>query len=488
MATFLPSGTIVPGHKPTAWATETDWARHKEHIQDLYLYRKNTLAEVMRIMEDEHGFKSSENVYKKHIKKWGIDKKNKKFEMRAMARKYSEREQKGKKSHFTVRGRAVDLAEILRYCQRRDESIDDLLAQRAASKTPEAVKCYTPLGSPIRTPEVLALPEQIFITVRDYHKGCFEAGIWVGDDGKSCCRSTKAQFDSEPPIKKFRDQCSLAIGLFFDSRWEEAGVVLRAATGGIKEIVREEHPDTLIDLCITISIFWAAAGRPEVSLAILRQFSAMAQLKLGESHPLRLICGWFASTSELDFEDIVLQSCQILCEVFTSVLGPFHRSSIDHQLKMARLDSYFALSPQETSHQALLRECEDILGLYDPRTSYVRLELARSNLIQGNFGGARKMAEVVITSDAPDKLRILGLDYLAGAQYGLGETQEAETSLRAAIEWGRSCWGNDDGEVQRWMLKLERWLVTRGDFEGAAQVHRERLVIWESTIIPASEQ
>ena len=59
MATILPSGIIIPGHTPTAWATEADWARHKEHIQDLYLNRGNTLAEVMRIMKDEHGFKSS---------------------------------------------------------------------------------------------------------------------------------------------------------------------------------------------------------------------------------------------------------------------------------------------------------------------------------------------------------------------------------------------------------------------------------------------
>lgn len=428
-----------------------------------------------------------ENVYKKHIKKWGLDKKNKKCDMKAIARKYSEREQKGKKSHFTVRGRAVDLAEILRYCQRRDESIDDLLAQRAASKTPEAVKCYTPLRSPIRTPEVLALPEQIFITVRDYHKGCFEARIWVDDDEKSLCRTNKAQSNSALPIARLRDQCFLAIDLFNDSRYEEAGVVLRAATGSINEIVREEHPHTLMDLCEIISNF-RVAGRPEVSLAILRQFSAMAQLKLGEWHPLSLICGRLASASALNFEDVVLQSCRILCEVFTSVLGPLHRSSIDYQITMVRVDSSFTLSPQETSYQALLRECENNLGPYDPRTLNVRLEVAWRNLNQGNFGGAKEMAEAIITQSASDNFRSMGLECLARAQYGLGETQEAETSLRAAIDLGRSCWGDDDGDVQRCMLMLEEWLEARFDFEGAAQVHRERIVAYESKILPLAEQ
>ena len=427
-----------------------------------------------------------ENAYKKHIKKWGIDKKNKDCDMRAIAHKYYQRVQKGKKSHFTVRGQAMDLGEVIRYWQRRNLSIDDVVAQRAASKTPEAVKCYTPLGSPILTPEVLALPEQIFITVRDYHKGCFEARFWVGDDEKNYCGTAKAQSNSVL-MTRFRDQCFLALNLFDASRCEEGGVVVRAATGSIEELVQGEHPDTLMDLCEIIGNFWVA-GRPEVSLAILRHFSAMALLKLGERHPLGLICGQLASASDLNFEDVVLQSCRILCQVFTSVLGRFHRSSIDAQIMMIYMGSLLALSPQQTSYQALLRECENNLGPYDSRTLDVRLELARTKLNQGNFSGAKEMAEMIITQSASDHFRSIGFDFLAQAQYGLGETQEAEMSLRAAIDLGRSCWGDDDGDVQRQMLKLEQWLGARGDFEGAAQVHRERMAIWESTILPASEQ
>ena len=430
---------------------------------------------------------SRENAYKKHIKKWAIEKKNKDCDMRAIAHKHSQRVQKGKKSYFTVRGQAVDWTEVIRYWQRRNLSIDDVVAQRAASKTPEAVKCYTPLGSPIRTPEALALPEQIFITVQDYHRGSFEARTWVGDDEKLICHTTKAKSNSASPIIALRERCLLATSFFNASCCEEAGVVLRAATGSIKEIVREEHPHTLINLCDIISICWKA-GRPEVALAILRQFSAMAQLKLGEWHPLRLICGRFASASELDFKDIVLQSCRILCEVFTSVLGPLHTSSVTNQLAMLDVISSFALSPQETLYQALLRECEDFLGPYDPRTLDVRLGLAWINLNQGSFRKAKEKAEMITTQGTSDDFRSIGLDILARAQYGLGETQEAETSMRAAIDLGRSYWGDDDGDVQRWMLRLEEWLGARGDFEGAAQVHGERMAIWKSTILPASEQ
>ena len=58
MATSItPSGIIIPSHNPIAWATEADWERHKEHFRDLH--GRNTLTEVMRIMEIEHGFKAT---------------------------------------------------------------------------------------------------------------------------------------------------------------------------------------------------------------------------------------------------------------------------------------------------------------------------------------------------------------------------------------------------------------------------------------------
>lgn len=407
--------------------------------------------------------------------------------MKAIARKKSERDQKGKASHFTVRGRTMHYAEVVRYFQRRGASIDDVVAQRTASKTPEAVKCYTPLRSPIRTPEALALPEQIFITVRDYHKGCFEAGIWAGDDQKNICSTNKVHSSPWGSILKLRDQGYLALDLFEEARFQEAGVVLRGATASIEEIVEGEHPHTLIELYMIASLF-RMAGRPEVSAAILRHFSAMAQLKLGEWHPLRLICERLASASELSFENIVLQSCQILCGVFKSVLGPLHTSTIDVRSVVVYLNSSFALSPQETSYQELLRECETNLGPYDIRTLNVRLQLAYEYLKQGNFPEAKEMAETLITHAHSDLFRSLGLSVLAKAQYGLKETQEAEMSLRAAIDIGRSFWGGDGGLVQNWMFKLEGWLEARGDFESAAQMHEERMVAWESRILPLSEQ
>lgn len=44
---------------PNGWAAKPNWARHEALIKKLYLYEKKSLAEVMRVMESQHGFKAT---------------------------------------------------------------------------------------------------------------------------------------------------------------------------------------------------------------------------------------------------------------------------------------------------------------------------------------------------------------------------------------------------------------------------------------------
>ena len=54
-------------------------------------------------------------MYKTHISKWGLDKKNKDHEMRAVVRKYRHREAQGKRSKIHIRGKERSFEEIVRY-------------------------------------------------------------------------------------------------------------------------------------------------------------------------------------------------------------------------------------------------------------------------------------------------------------------------------------------------------------------------------------
>ncbi|KAK3172044.1 hypothetical protein OEA41_004128 [Lepraria neglecta] len=174
---------VTPDSKRSAWATEQDWTRHHALIRQLY--EKNPLPKVMRLMESQHGFKATTKMYKTHVNKWGLDKKNKENEMRAIVRKHKQRADLGKRCILRVRGRPMDFAEVVRYWHRKGVSVDDVISRRTASPTPEAVECFTPVPSPITTPQVLATPERIYRNVRDYFAGSFDAGTWTRKNGLS---------------------------------------------------------------------------------------------------------------------------------------------------------------------------------------------------------------------------------------------------------------------------------------------------------------
>ncbi|OAL43115.1 hypothetical protein IQ07DRAFT_637274 [Pyrenochaeta sp. DS3sAY3a] len=53
------------------------WEAHRHLFTKLYKVEKRKLAEVKRIMQDEHGFHATERQYKRKIKKWDLEKNSK---------------------------------------------------------------------------------------------------------------------------------------------------------------------------------------------------------------------------------------------------------------------------------------------------------------------------------------------------------------------------------------------------------------------------
>ena len=91
-------------------------------------------------------------MYKTHIQEWGLDKKIKDAEMRAVVRKDKQRANQGKSSIIRVRGQRRDLEEFIRHCDRKGQSVDDIIARHTSSPTPDNVELFTPVPSPISTP------------------------------------------------------------------------------------------------------------------------------------------------------------------------------------------------------------------------------------------------------------------------------------------------------------------------------------------------
>ncbi|KAL9071458.1 MAG: hypothetical protein Q9161_004175 [Pseudevernia consocians] len=473
----------TPTASHSGWATKQDWTSHQALIGELY--RTKTLAEVMDHMARQHGFRATEKMYKTRIKQWGLDKKNKANEMRAIVRKKKQLGDQGMSTAFRVRGQLVDYVDVVRYWERKGVRIDDVIAQRSNSKTPEAVDFFVSLPSPTRTPESMTVPERILVSIRDYCKGSFETGTWVVTNPRKNCETTKVQEDPLAHLSALHTQSSLACKLFAGNQFEEAGQTLVSATSEIERILLAEHPDTLQCLFTTLaSIF--RQRRYEIALAILRQFSALAEILVGEGHPLRCICGSLASIHPSQFEDIIARCNRSASDQFENFLGPMNWSTLLSRIFLIKgVDLYSDMSYKASQLQGLLRKCEATLGFRDPRTFEIRISLVWYYYRKSDHVEAIRLgwdivayARHVHSSLYSTNLLTGGLWLVAASQYALGETDSAEAYLREAIDIRLSEIGPYDDFAVHCLVILEEWLVEKGQLNSAAEVRKR----WKDTI------
>jgi hypothetical protein len=82
-------------------------------------------------------------MYQRKIAQWGLERKHKAPEMRAILRIARQREATGQKSVFRIRGRPIDIREVHRYFKRRGEDPDILKV--CDSPIPSTITVETPL-------------------------------------------------------------------------------------------------------------------------------------------------------------------------------------------------------------------------------------------------------------------------------------------------------------------------------------------------------
>ena len=413
-------------------------------------------------------------MYKTHIAKWSLDKKNKEPEMRAIVRKNKQRADQGKRSHFRVRKRDLDFSEVVRYWKRRGVTVDEVIARSIASPTPETVECFTVVSSPITPPEDLATPEYILRIIRGYIAGSFESGTWVKTDPRTMCYSTKDRKDVNY-ANEFSDMCYLAGKLFSTQNLDEAENTLSAASAISRKMLLAEKPDT-----IEAILFRVAAMRHdhyhEIALRILRQLSATSKELLGESHPLSLFAAWLAAMPWSQIKDITSRCVDVIIDDFESLLGPMHRSTLECRLTLSSIENDLAIL------RRLLNKFESALESYDPRTLTVRAELMLCTWRKGDDAEAKKMGEDLLaflrTTDAIlDSIwfQIECYRLIAHYHHAFGELDQAIANLQAAINLRMTHYGSQDAGLRDDLFELERWYIEQGDLVAAMMARDQRI-------------
>ena len=426
-------------------------------------------------------------MYKTHIKQWGLDKKNKEFEMKAIVRKHKQRSDQGKASIIRVRGQFRDFADVVRYWNRKGVSVDDIITRQTASRTPEAIDVFTPIPSPIRTPQVLAIPERILRCIHDYFNGSFESGLWVKTEPTSHCYSIEEIDHEANGREELYMQCYIACSYFRRNLFHEAGQTLLVATAKIKEVLLVEDPLSILDLLELLS-YIRNEKRDEIASIILRQISAMGKVLLGIEHPLSRFSEYLGCVPASDFDDVAARCMEDMTDQLKSIVGPLHRSTIYFRRAFIR-QKHRGGSVRIQMLQELLSECENILQPYDARVLTTRTCLADELRFEGYLAEAKTLiqrnldcAQHSSTMTAGSYNQEEDLYILANCQYGLGEVVLGIATLHQVIDLDLSSTSFQTGQVPQYLLLLGEWYLEQGLWDSAVQIREWRVEMLESMV------
>ena len=427
-------------------------------------------------------------MFKKRVHKWGIDKKNKESEMRAVVRKDQQRRLIGKSSIFKTRGKRTEYKDAVRYWERKKLSVEDVLAScEARDITPEALECLTPVPSPPVTPAAFAVPEHILRVISDYCLGSFESGTWFSADPAWPCTSTKDTRSSIHDLDRFRNQTWNAASLFNQGEFWEAGQTLISSTSVIRETLLAENPLVLPTFFqLFIDLHWWR--RPEIGIALMQQIITLGRIVLCEQHPIPKVTALLRKLNYDEQEDITEKTYSLFASHFESQLGFAHFSTMIFRHSHYQSDLRNNAQNGELKIRTLrgdIVKCEAFLGMQDLRCINLHIMLAESYRTIGQYDRAEREAvyilqvsqEVNTSRDQPE-LFAIGLRFLAINNLQQGNIIAGEAYAREYIASMMSTRGEYEPLARAMMLTLEEYLVRAGRLESARQLEQ-----WRRTIL-----
>ena len=408
-------------------------------------------------------------MYKDRIRKWGLAKNIRGKEMKAIIRKQGERSRAGKKSVFCLRDIHVPGNKIDRY-QRLVRMCSEEEAWAIRESTPPGIDCYTPLATPLRTPECLEIPERIAKHVQDYVYSCLDSQNWIVTKDQSCINARNL----EDNTTDFRIECTHAALLLGRRQRHIAWQILDMAVALVEQIVLAETPATLKSVAATILTVFLPNQLIDINTMVLKQLSAMSAAIKHGAHPFNQIFPRLLDleTSHLNYTLCIAQQSQLDC--FLNRLGPFNWLTLDLQLSIMPMN----IKPERTIkwYLTLLEKCEVAFGASDPRCLDVAFFCATSYYDHCEFENAAKLARSIIehAEKHPEYLISIITEAfytLSIAQFELFETEQAENNILEAISRRVSALGPEDDRALFYMSVFEHRLEKLDKSNEAAALH-----------------
>lgn len=251
-------------------------------------------------------------MYKSKIKAWGLDKKIKGNEARAIVRMRRQRSAAGKASAFRIRGQDLDFNRVKSHLKRKGLTPDDI---PSVSNSPvPSLECYTPklqvqelscsatdnaltswngqfmfrTPSPrlISSPDPFRIPEQLFRDIHTYFSESFASARWKGLVNVTCSMPPRKKSLLEPPWSQLILWAGHLLRTGGAANITKAGQDLREAFIHCEDAIKAEEPDLIVDLLTVLDDLEAFYEKPEIARILLKHIHSLASVILGMKHPI----------------------------------------------------------------------------------------------------------------------------------------------------------------------------------------------------------
>jgi len=454
-------------------------------------------------------------MYKSRITAWGLDKKMKGNEVRAVVRMRRKRLAAGKASTFRVRGQVLDFDKVKSHLKRKGLTLDDVPSE-SNSPVP-SLECYTPesragesscsatdnaltawngqcifrIPSPrlISLPDSLRIPEQLLRDVHTYFTESFASSRWVYQGGRrglvDVTRSTPLQEKLYP--EPYWSQIMLWTALLFNvggaANVVKAGQHLQQVFIQVEDVIKAEEPSLMYHLLRLLDDFEGYYKRPEIVRILLKHVHSLVSVFLGMKHPIA------SASRQLSFLDTWTNISEPVWNVVTDTYRKFlgHDHTLTRELQLsAFISSRDNWSLAETQVRAFLFKLRQQPSDSDPYVYFrTRYQLARVLILQGRLSIHGAEAEQLLQESSrwafgdpryTVELRapVLGMEslrLLSWLQEHRGAILQAEETLRYNCEMCTTCFGREHVATLTAIAEYEDFLLHYGKVGAAMSVH-----------------
>ena len=423
-------------------------------------------------------------MLKDRVKPWGQIKNLTQNDKEAIMRRIENRKSAHKRSQVRFNGELLPLSKIACRRSKQPPTIPDEVA-RIQSSTPPGIRFYTPPASPLSTPRILELPEQMFKFATEYIAAGFGMELWVSVGESDYLRSKQQDWDEAEIL----NDMMTGLSLYMNNHTNYAKRMISRVHGSLERFIAMQPIDITTKFVLLVYRY-VRRGKLDEIKSTIHAVSIIAARVHGPLHPIARIFAFMHSyLGEVEASVLLTALSKISAaaiDSFENALGPLHMSALDYRLEyLLQFMRHHDYERGLSTLRRLMQECDKVcLGLKDLRWFRSRFTLMLY-FIQSD-DSKRWQEAIDIGADLLGRFQwhefpsawsasfSAKCHFLLGqAQMRLGQVETGSFHFMEGIRITVLSFGAQDAQVLQTQCVFVSWLRYYGRLEAADKIEKQ---------------